>query len=82
MTEDEMFELHHQLDCYEFEQATGVGNGQGSLACCRFDLQIELQGLISLQSKRLSSVFSNTTVQKHQFSSTQLSLWSNSHIAT
>ena len=39
-------------------------------------------GLISLQSKGLSRVFSNTTVQKHQFFSTQLSLWSNSHIHT
>ena len=38
-----------------------------------------LTGLISLQSKRLSRVFSNTTVQKHQFFSTQPSLWSNSH---
>ena len=37
-------------------------------------------GWISLQSKRLSRVFSNTTVQKHQFFSAQLSLWSNSHI--
>ena len=37
-------------------------------------------GWISLQSKGLSRVFSNTTVQKHQFSSAQLSLWSNSHI--
>ena len=35
---------------------------------------------ISLQSKGLSRVFSNTTVQKHQFFGTQLSLWSNSHI--
>ena len=34
-------------------------------------------GLISLQSKGLSRVFSNTTVQKHQFFSAQLSLWSN-----
>ena len=33
-----------------------------------------LNGLISSQSKRVSRVFSNTTVQKHQFSSTQLSL--------
>ena len=33
-----------------------------------------LTGLISLQSKRLSRVFSNTTVQKHQFFGTQLSL--------
>jgi len=39
-------------------------------------------GWISLQSKGLSRVFSNTTVQKHQFFSAQLSLWSNSHIQT
>ena len=39
-------------------------------------------GWICLQSKGLSRVFSNTTVQKHQFSSAQLSLWSNSHIHT
>ena len=37
---------------------------------------------ISLQSKGLSRVFFNTTVQKHQFFSTQLYLWSNSHIST
>ena len=37
---------------------------------------------ISLRSKGLSSVFSNTTVQKHQFFGTQLSLWSSSHIHT
>ena len=39
-------------------------------------------GGISLQSKGLSRVFSNTTVQKHQFFSAQLSLYSNSHIHT
>ena len=39
-----------------------------------------LTGLISLQSKGISRVFSNTIVQKHQFFSAQLSLWSNSHI--
>ena len=39
-------------------------------------------GWTSLQSKGLSRVFSNTTVQKHQFFSTQLSLWSNSQIHT
>ena len=38
--------------------------------------------LISLQSKGLSRVFSNTTVQKHQFFGTQPSLWSISHIHT
>ena len=37
-------------------------------------------GLISLLSKGLSRVFFNTTVQKHQFFSAQLSLWLNSHI--
>ena len=41
-----------------------------------------LTGLISSQSKGLSRVFSNTTVQKHQFFGVQLSLWSNSHIHT
>ena len=39
-------------------------------------------GWISLPSKGLSRVFSNTTVQKHQFFDAQLSLWSNSHIHT
>ena len=39
-------------------------------------------GWISLQSKGLSRVFSNTTVQKHQFFGTQLSSQSNSHIHT
>ena len=39
-----------------------------------------LIGLMSLLSKELSRVFSNTTVQKHQFFNTQPSLWSNSHI--
>ena len=39
-------------------------------------------GWISMQSKGLSGVFSNTTVQKNQFFSTQLSLQSNSHIHT
>ena len=39
-------------------------------------------GWISLQSKGLSRVFSNNTVQKHQFFGTQLSLDSNSHIHT
>ena len=43
---------------------------------------LERTGWISLQSKGLSRVFSNTTVQKHQFFGTQLSLYSNSHIHT
>jgi len=34
MTEDEMVGWHHWLNGYEFEQALGVGDGHGSLACC------------------------------------------------
>ena len=34
MTEDEMLEWYHQLDGHEFEQALGICDGQGSLACC------------------------------------------------
>ena len=43
---------------------------------------LEWTGWISLQSKGLSRVFSNITVQKHQFFSSQLSSQSNSHIHT
>ena len=34
MTEVEMVGWHHQFNGYESEQAAGVGEGQGSLACC------------------------------------------------
>ena len=34
MTEDELVGWHHQVDRHEFEQALGVGDRQGSLACC------------------------------------------------
>ena len=34
MTEDEMVGRHYQLDGHESEQAPGVGDGQGGLACC------------------------------------------------
>ena len=34
MTENEIVGWHHQLNQHEFEQALGVGNEQGSLACC------------------------------------------------
>ena len=33
MTEDEMVVWHHQLNGHEFQQAPGVGDGQGGLAC-------------------------------------------------
>ena len=34
MTEDVMNGWHHRFDGHEFEQAQGIGDGQGSLACC------------------------------------------------
>ena len=34
MTEDEMVGCHHRLNAHEFEQAAGVGVGQGNLECC------------------------------------------------
>ena len=34
MTEEEMVGWHHRLDGHVFEQALGVGDGQGGLACC------------------------------------------------
>ena len=34
MTEDDMAGWHHRLNGHEFEQTPGVGDGQGSLACC------------------------------------------------
>ena len=45
-------------------------------------ISLGLNCLISLQSKRPSRVFSNTTAQKHQFFGAQPSLWPNSHIHT
>ena len=33
-TEDKIIGWHHRLDGHEFEQVLGVGDGQGSLACC------------------------------------------------
>ena len=34
MMEDEMAGWHYPLEGHEFEQAPGIGDGQGSLACC------------------------------------------------
>ena len=64
-------------------QRTGVSASESVLPKNTQDWSpLEWTGWISLQSKGLSRVFSNTTVQKHQFFSTQLSSQSNSHIHT
>ena len=49
---------------------------------CSGLISFRIDWLISLQSRGLSSIFSNTTVQRHQFFGTQPSLLSSSHICT
>ena len=64
-------------------QSIGVSASKSVLPMNTQDrFPLGLIGWISLQSKGLSRVFSNTTVQKHQFFGAQLSLKSNSHIHT
>ena len=64
-------------------QSTGVSASASFLPMNTQDWSpLGWTGWISLQSKGLSRVFSNTTLQKHQFFSTQLSSQSNSHIHT
>ena len=64
-------------------QSTGVSASASVLSMNTQDWSpLGWTGWISLQSKGLSRVFSNTTVQKHQFFGTQLSSQSNSHIHT
>ena len=61
---------------WSFSFSISPSNGYSGL------IPLGLTGLIFLQSKGFSRVFSNKTVQKHQFFDAQLSLWSNSHIHT
>ena len=50
MTEDEMVGWHHQLNGHEFEQALGIGDGQGSLS-----IRSRLQSMGSQSWTRLSN---------------------------
>ena len=64
-------------------QSTGVSALASVLPMNILDWSpLEWTGWISMQSKGLSRVFSDTTLQKHQFFSAQLSSQSNSHIHT
>ena len=63
-------------------QSIGVSASASVLPKNTQDSPLEWTGWISLQFKGLSRVFSNTTVQKHQFFGAQLSSQSNSHIHT
>ena len=60
--------------CWSFSFSISPSNEYSGL------VSFSLTGWISLQSKGLSRVFFNTTVQKHQFFGTHFSLWSNFHI--
>ena len=64
-------------------QSTGVSTSASVLPMNIQDwFPLGLTGWISLQSREFSRVFSNTTVQKHQFLGVQPSLWSSPHIHT
>ena len=64
-------------------QSTGVSVSTSALPMnTQYWSRLGLTGWIFLQSKGLSRVFSNTTVQKHWFFSAQPSFWTNSHIHT
>ena len=63
-------------------QSTGVSAWASVLPMNTQDWSLRWTGWISLQSKGLSRVFSNTIIQKHQFFGAQLSSQSNSHIHT
>ena len=63
-------------------QIIGVSASTSVLPMNTQDWSLGWTGWISLESKGLSRVFSNTTVQKHQFFGTQLSSQPNSHIHT
>ena len=75
---------------FQMSQHFGSGGQSIGVSASTLDLpkntqdwsHLEWTGWISLQSKGLSRVFSNTTLQKHQFFGAQLSLLSNSHIHT
>ena len=80
------FNLSHHLDLFQWVSSLHQGARvlelqlQHSSFLWIFRVPLELTGLISLQSKGLSTAFSNITVQKHQFFGTQHYLWSNSYI--
>ena len=74
------------LVCHLFASGGQSTGASASASVLPMDIQdwfpLGWTGWISLKSKGLSRVFSNITVQKHQFFRAQLSLWSNSHIHT
>ena len=67
---------------WSFSFSISPSNEYSGLISCRMDWLDAMQGTGWMQSKGLSRVFSNTTVQKHQLFGVQLSLQSTCHIHT
>ena len=70
MTEDEMVGWHHRLNGHKFEQAPGVGDRQGSLACCSpwGHKELDMTELITETSETAQSSTENkqtTNKRKH-----------------
>ena len=61
MTEDEMVGWHHRLNAYGFGQIPGVGDGQGSLACCSpWDAQLDMTEQLNSNMRIVfTEIFSN-----------------------
>ena len=75
MTKNEMVGWHHQLNGHKYEQASGVGSGQGSLACCspwgckELDMTVtELNCVI--ETRQRTVIFYDTISLKIFFNST------------
>ena len=84
MTEKEMVGWHHQFDGHEFEQAPGVGEGQGSMACCSpwgrrvghdWETELNWQGHVSAPALTQRPLFT-----PHTSSLPVMTCWKNSQI--
>ena len=74
MTEGEMVGWHHRLDWYEFEQASGVGDGQGGLACYSPWGRKELDSTGQLNWTELILTITENKHKMLNFSSTNLNI--------
>ena len=78
--------LSHHQSLFQWVSHFFASGGQSIGASASMNIQnwlpLGLTGLISLQSKGRSRVFSSTTIWNHQFFGAQPSVWSNSHICT
>ena len=70
MTEDEIFGWHHGLNGHEFEQALGVGDGQGGLVCCSpwGCKELDMTELLNNNSMFLIKLEINTKMLTREFS--------------